>query len=152
MARIILDFFGHMTVEWQNRKKNLKHVYKIKSKLTRAKSWTQLRKSKLENCLTHLQKLIGVYKKDTNSIKNLRNIYRVVNKFSDILNELFLVNWLISIFLWEYQMKNSIIPTPSENLNKINQRWPQLQPQTWSEVNLYNYVLGCSWGHFWLTL
>ena len=39
-------------------------------------------------------------------------------------------------FLWKYQMKNSIIPTLSENFNKINQRWPQLEPQTWSEVNL----------------
>ena len=31
-----------------------------------------IEESKLENCWTHLQKLIGVQKKDTNSIKNFK--------------------------------------------------------------------------------
>ena len=59
-------------------------------------------------------------------------IYRVANKFSDTLNELLAVNCLISNFFVEI----STVPTLSEKFNQINQAWPELQPQTWSEVNL----------------
>ena len=33
-------------------------------------------------------------------------------------------------------MKISIIPTSSEKFNLINQAWPELQFQTWSEVSI----------------
>ena len=62
--------------------------------------------------------------------------YSVGYKFSYTWNELFVVNWFISFFLRKYQMKKSTIPTLSENFNEMKQTWHQLQPQTWSKVNL----------------
>ena len=37
-------------------------------------------------------------------------LYRVRHKFSDTKNELFMVNWLISIFLWKCQIKKKYHP------------------------------------------
>ena len=45
-------------------------------------------------------------------------------------NDLFLVNWFISIFFVKIPIEKNIIPTLSENFNKIKQTWSQLQPQT----------------------
>ena len=54
---------------------------------------------------------ISKFQIQINIIPKKSQIYRVGNRFSETLNELFVVNWLIPIFfLSEYQMKNGSSP------------------------------------------